>query len=345
MAFDSSDSGDVEKIIISMSDHVIDTTKPADYDWNWGENLLMRSLVYSYETTGKKEYFGFVLKWLDIYCIGSGRYLPSEVDDVASGFTALLAYEKTGRKRYLTGTKMAEDFLLRTSPRLEDGTIIHNPRGQLWLDTLYMITPFLAHLGKVKDNPKLMDMAADQIMKNINKSEDPATHLSYHMWEPRDGSHSPHFWARGNSWVVMATVEVLEILPENHPLRQDLIDMLTRRCRALVELQDKSGLWHTILDRPDSYLEVSASAIFSYTIQRGVARGWLPQDMLDPAVRALDAIAPFVQDDGTVLGVSAGTGPGDFENYQKVPTGEYTWGTGGSILAFSERLIALRNNN
>ena len=144
-------------------------------------------------------------------------------------------------------------------------------------------------------------------------------------------------------WVVMAIVEVLEALPEDHPKRQDMLDLLLRRCTAIADLQHESGLWHTVLDRSDSYLEVSASAMFSYSMQRAVRRGWLPGSFMNTALRALHALEPFIQDDGTVIGVSAGTGPGDFDNYQNIPTGEYTWGTGATILAFTERLVLLKS--
>jgi rhamnogalacturonyl hydrolase YesR len=42
-----------------------------------------------------------------------------------------------------------------------------------------------------------------------------------------------------------------------------------------VAAQGGMGLWHQLLDKTDSYLETSASAMFTFTIARGVNRGWL----------------------------------------------------------------------
>jgi rhamnogalacturonyl hydrolase YesR len=341
LGIDTDNAGEVESVVKRIADHVVDTTKAKGYEWNWGENLLMRGLIRATEVTGSRRYLNFTLDWLDRYCVGSGLYIPTEVDDVASGFSAALAYEKTGKKKYLACTNTAWNYLSKTGPRLPDGTIIHNQSGQLWLDTLYMITPLIARLGKLKNDDSRFDFAAKQIMQNIQRTEDSESYLSYHMWDPVKG-HSPHFWARGNGWVVMAVAEVLEVMPESHPMRKDLIDLLNRRLGAIVKLQDATGLWHTVLDRPDSYMEVSASAMYAFAIQRGVRRGWLPESMLGSALKALKAIEPFVQPDGTVLGVSAGTGPGNFESYMKVKTGEYTWGTGATILAFAERIDMLK---
>lgn len=339
-ALNIDDPGDVKAAIERISDRIVQAKPAKEYNWDWGENLLMRGLIRASEVTGDERYFDFTLGWLDRYCVGSGAYVPVEVDDVASAFSAILAYEKTGKKKYLNCTNTAWYFLNKGSNRLEDGTVVHSASGQLWLDSLYMVTPFIANLGKVKNDNSKFDMAAAQILQNISRTEDPATHLSYHMWDPEKG-HSPHFWARGNGWVVMATAEVLEVLPADHPRRKELIDLFNRRLTAIVALQDAGGLWHTVLDRPDSYLEVSASAMYAFAIERGVRRGWLPESMLPSAVKALNAIGPFIQPDGMVTGVSAGTGPGDFANYMKIPTGEYTWGTGSTIMALGERLEML----
>ncbi len=33
-------------------------------------------------------------------------------------------------------------------------------------------------------------------------------------------------WGRGNGWVVFSMTELLEVLPEDHPKRNDLIEFL-----------------------------------------------------------------------------------------------------------------------
>jgi unsaturated rhamnogalacturonyl hydrolase len=102
----------------------------------------------------------------------------------------------------------------------------------------------------------------------------------------------------------------------------------------VVRVQDASGLWHTVLDRPDSHLETSCAAMFALAIVGGVREGdWLPAEMLASARRAWDGVQAQVTPEGRVTGVSAGTPPGDLETYQRVPLGSQTFGTGLVLLA------------
>jgi len=65
------------------------------------------------------------------------------------------------------------------------------------------------------------------------------------------------------------------VLPENHPRRPAVLALYRDHVRGLAALQDGAGLWHQLLDRPDSYLETSASAMYVYSIARGINRGWI----------------------------------------------------------------------
>ncbi|SQC71321.1 Rhamnogalacturonides degradation protein RhiN [Klebsiella pneumoniae] len=68
----------------------------------------------------------------------------------------------------------------------------------------------------------------------------------------------------GNSWLTMVIPDFLELvdLPEGNAVRRYLITVLDAPIAALAECQDDSGLWHTLLDDPHSYLEASATAGF-----------------------------------------------------------------------------------
>ena len=53
-------------------------------------------------------------------------------------------------------------------------------------------------------------------------------------------------------------------------------------CRGVASRQSGKGLWHQLLDRPDSYLETSCTAMFSYSMAKGVNRGWLDASTMRP---------------------------------------------------------------
>ena len=106
---------------------------------------------------------------------------------------------------------------------------------------------------------------------------DPATGLFDHAWFVNAGEADPAFhWARGDAWVVMAMAELLSVMPETHPDRPKVLELFRRTVRGHVPFQSPTGFWHQLIDRSDSYLETSATAMYTFAIARGVNRGWLP---------------------------------------------------------------------
>jgi unsaturated rhamnogalacturonyl hydrolase len=100
----------------------------------------------------------------------------------------------------------------------------------------------------------------------------------------------------------------------------------------ILQYQDHaSGLWRTVIDRPDCYLETSASAMFGYGLARAAAGSFVPfsHEAISGCWRGL---TDYVTSEGRVLGVSAGTPPGAFAEYNSVPQGSETFGTGFVIL-------------
>ena len=156
------------------------------------------------------------------------------------------------------------------------------------------------------------------------------------MWDEETGEHSPCFWGRGNGWVAMSYVEVLQSVPADSPNRPRLVDAYRKLLAALAPLQDRqSGLWHTVLDDPASYGETSASAMILYSMIEGRKMRLLDAAYDEPIQRGWAALSTQVNNMGQVTGVSAGTGPGDRASYLARPQGTYPWGTGAMLMAAS----------
>jgi unsaturated rhamnogalacturonyl hydrolase len=132
------------------------------------------------------------------------------------------------------------------------------------------------------------------------KTLDPKTGLLYHAWDesrqqrwcnPETGQ-SKHFWSRAEGWYMMALVDVLEVLPENHKNRADLIKILNNLSEALLKMQDKeAGLWYQVLDqgsREGNYPEASGSAMFIYSFAKGAKMGYLHKKYLNIANSAFN---------------------------------------------------------
>lgn len=118
-------------------------------------------------------------------------------------------------------------------------------------------------------------------------------------------------WARANGWAIMAMAELLDVMPENHPAREQILQLYKQHAAALASVQGHAGLWHQLLDRSESYEETSASAMFVFAIARGINRGWLDARAFGPAVSlGWNAVATKVNAKGQVEGTCVGTGMG-----------------------------------
>ncbi len=72
-------------------------------------------------------------------------------------------------------------------------------------------------------------------------------------------------------------------------------------------MQSGNGMWHQLLDKTDSYLETSASAMFTFAIARGVNRGWLAPTYAPVAQTGWQAVATRVRPDGRIEGICVST--------------------------------------
>jgi rhamnogalacturonyl hydrolase YesR len=138
----------------------------------------------------------------------------------------------------------------------------------------------------------------------------------------------------------MALVELLDALPEDHPCRLELIALLRSHAEGLARVQDDSGLWHQLLDQPDSPLETSCSAMFTQAIARGVNRGWLDAATFEPvAIAGWYGLLTRITEDGHVEGTCVGTNYGPTADYYlKRKLTDDVHGYGPVLLAGAEML-------
>src|SRR5262249_20861755 len=134
----------------------------------------------------------------------------------------------------------------------------------------------LAQMGKLTGEGRYYDDAVRQVRQIAARLYKPATGLFAHTWNLENaGNHPQYYWGRANGWCFMAMVELLDVLPETHPGRGEVLKLLRSQAEALANTQSGSGLWHQLLDKTDSYLETSCTAMFTYGLARAVNRGWL----------------------------------------------------------------------
>ena len=160
-------------------------------------------------------------------------------------------------------------------------TYVNMHDQNMWDDTLMMSVIPLAKIGMHLDRPAYIAEATYQFLLHIRYLSDPTSGLWYHGWTftPGESTVGHNFakalWARGNCWITVAVPMLVEILgeklPAGSPDREFIVGAWKRQVDALVRCQDReTGLWHTLLPDPTSYVETSASAGFVAGIYAGL---------------------------------------------------------------------------
>lgn len=232
--------------------------------------------------------------------------------------------------------------------RLTDGTLARNrpQKNTLWLDDLYMSVPALAQMGKLTGDRKYFDDAVKQILQFSKRMFNKDLGIYMHGWVESMPVHPEFHWARANGWAIMAMTELLDVLPENYKGRNEILQQYRAHAKGLASYQSDKGLWHQLLDRNDSYLETSATAIYAYCIARGINKGWLDAKAYGPmCILAWNAVTTKVNDKGQVEGTCVGTGMA-FEPmfYYYRPTNVYAAHGYGPVLLAGAEIINLLNH-
>jgi len=276
---------------------------------------------------------------------------PRNLDDVGAMCAAMIKAKRTGSKANVQPLiETAIDHIMSKQYRLADKTLARNrPQANtLWLDDLFMSVPALAQMGKMTGEAKYFDEAARQVLAFEKRMFNREKGVFMHGWVESMTEHPEFRWARANGWAFMTEVELLEVLPENHSLRPQILDLLKRHARGLASYQSGTGFWHQLLDREDSYLETSATAIYAFAFARAVNRGWIDAKAYAPmTLLAWNAVTTKINPKGQVEGTCVGTGMAfDPTFYYFRPVSPFAaHGYGPVLLAGAEILTLLKNKN
>lgn len=200
-------------------------------------------------------------------------------------------------------------YVSKGQARLEDGTLCRYEKypRTVWADDLFMSAPYLMRMGLVTGDRQYTDDAAGQVIRFNKYLLDKKTGLYRHGWYDIDKRQAPVAWGRANGWVIWATSEVLRFLPESHPLRSRIVNIYRNHLKALVSYQASSGLWHQVLDRPDSYEETSCTAMYLIGMARGLRSGILDSSFVVPMKKAWTGLQSRISSDGIVKDICRGT--------------------------------------
>ena len=235
------------------------------------------------------------------------------------------------------------DWVVNKQDRLPDGTLWRSRQmgGTVWPDDLYMGGVFLVRYGIYTGDRKYIDDAGSNIIHQAALTQD-SDGLWFHGYFETSKTHAPFKWGRGGGWVTVTLVETLSAMPENDPLRPQLLDILRKQIDGLKKVQAPDGMWRQVLDKPELWEETSCTAMFAYGIARAVNRGWIDASNMVVARRAFAGISKNTTADGAVNGTCQGTGIStslDFYIQRQRPSDD-PHGRGPVMLAGTEILLA-----
>ncbi len=271
---------------------------------------------------------------------------PHSLDDAGALCVAMIKLEQENAKPEIKpAISNFVDFIMHKEYRLKDGTFARQRplKNTVWLDDMFMSVPAIAYMGKATGDIKYYDEAAKQILLFSRKMFDNQKNIFIHGWIEDSEIQPKYHWARANGWAIMAITEVLNVLPKNHKDRKSILDLYYKHIQGLAALQSGTGFWHQLLDKSDTYLETSATAIFTYSIVKGINNGWLDYEAFGPmALLAWEALSTKIDEEGKIHGTCVGTGMGlDPAFYYYRPVSPYAAHSYGPMLLAGAEIIKL----
>ncbi len=275
----------------SVDAHGREVFMPAEkYKWDWGQATFLHSLVQLYNSKSaadKQVYLNYIKTAMDAsFGVANGKHPNAVASAHGMAFLARI----TGDKKYLEKSKEIYAQYLQT-PRAPNGGVSHRAETvELWDDTVYMLSMFLLEMYRLTGDEKYIADFVAQFKAHDDELKDEKTGLWVHGWDAdnedyNDGCSimgwpdkqtrkSSQVWARGNGWVGMALVDALETISKNSKYKRTLEKALQHYVSAVAPFQNKeTGLWYTLIslpDNPKNYEESSASAMFAYTMIKGI---------------------------------------------------------------------------
>ena len=332
--------------------------------WNYPLGVTMYGLLHTAIAIGSEDIKNYIKDHVQL-CIDTLEYalwdkeqyggatsihnlLTSidSLDDCGSFASMMLEVNKyLGLRDVKKVADYVGDYIYNHQSRLEDGTFFrkemmhHFHNMTMWADDLYMSVPFLVRYSQFTGDQKYLDDAANQFFGFKKRLFMPEEKIMSHVYDFKYDSKTNVPWGRGNGWAVFSMTELLEVLPEDHPKRNDLIEFLNTLCEGYLALQDDEGMWHQVLNDHESYPETSCTSMFIYAFSRGIRFGWLknPEKYVKAIYKAWKGISKTsVDSNGNVYGVCRGSEFSFIADYYKYELGwnlNDTHGTGIVMLA------------
>ena len=310
--------------------------------WEWTQGVGLYGVWKLYQETKNPRYLEILTSYYERQmAVG----LPAKNVNTTTPLLAMsFVAEELGKEDYLEICREWANWICSDFPRTREDGLQHITsdtvnEGELWDDTLFMTVLFLANMGRIMGEQRYLEEAEYQFLIHVKYLADKKTGLWYHGWTFKENHNfAGAFWGRGNCWITAAIPEYLDMVSVSGSVKKLLIQTWRRQVEALLACQEENGMRHTLVDDPDSYVEASATCGFAYGILKGVLMGIGDREWADRAMRAVEPILGYTDEEGVVQQGAYGTPMGresrDF--YKEIELKPMPYGQALAMLFFME---------
>lgn len=257
--------------------------------WCYEDGIFLKASVDLYKATNDNKYKEFVLNYLDKFINDNGQALGYDlseysIDDIQAATVLFWAYDITKKEKY---KKAADIFYhqLEGQPRCQCGNFFHKKRYpyQVWMDGLYMGQPFYCQYSLLNNKKENIDDTISQFINVRKYLFDENRHLYVHaydeqkvmQWASKKDGKAPNVWSRACGWMLMALVDLYEII---NPVFPDKAQIFVKLLNELIDgllpyLDSKTKMIYQVVDRcelTNNYLETSGTCMLGYALEKGV---------------------------------------------------------------------------
>ena len=334
---------------------------PPVYGFHYHAGVFLSGMMKLYEVCGDEKYLQYTKDWVDSVIVEDGviRFAKGSIDDYMAGILLFPLYERFEEKRYMTVLLLFKT-IIRNWLCNEKGGFWHKEwyPDQMWLDGLYMAGPLQAMFTQYFNEPYFLDNAAKQAIIMYENMQDEKTKLLYHGWDcsrvvgwaDKETGLSKEFWGRALGWYVVAMLDILELMPKNHPSYEKLIAIEKEVLEAVISYQcPKSGMWYQLIDKgedPRNWIETSCSCLFVYATAKAMRMNIIDKKYMAVVKRGFEGILSHSvkQQDGKIIldGTCIGTSVCEYEEYITRPTNENDLHGMGAFLLMCVELVKIK---
>jgi len=305
--------------------------------WGFGEGIAMHGLLHA--GAEPRAFAAELLRGWTQAGLPLSRDLAAHL---APGVPLLTWYGLSGDGRALDRAREIAEMLSATKLG-RHGARLHRPdlagwENEVWVDCMHLDGPFLVALGRVLHDAHWIDLGVELLLSHARVLQDERTGLFWHGFDDATGVPNGVLWGRGQGWALLGLVDTLRELDPAHPGKDEVHQRLAKLVSGLAATEASLvGRWHTVVDRPETYLEPSVSAFVALGVGEATRQRLMDRSAAPLAGRAWQATLAGIDRHGELVGVSDATPVGaDASHYESRATGVFPWGQGPALLAATQ---------